>query len=68
MIENEERFKYLLDKYLLKESTQEEFYELFDNIENDQNRKILQLNKKYLFITIENSNSLSLGLREGRPS
>lgn len=41
MIENEERFKYLLDKYLLKESTQEEFYELFDNIENDQNRKIL---------------------------
>lgn len=41
MTEKEERFKYLLNKYLRKESTQEEFYELFDRIAEDHHRKII---------------------------
>jgi len=41
MTEMEERFKYLLNRYLKKESTQEEFEELFDKIEDVDLRKIL---------------------------
>ena len=54
MMELEERFKYLLNRYLNKESTQEEFEELFDSIEDIDFSKILndQMDKHFDAIEI----------------
>ena len=54
MMELEERFKYLLNRYLNKESTQEEFEELFDSIEDIDLSKILndQMDKHFDAIEI----------------